>query len=104
MVYINKEKKKCQLIYSDCNICVIVWEDSEEGIIFNGNKDKFKKLFKKTKDKDFIEEDLKEHIIDTVQNDYVGITEYPQDYSDWSARMWQSEDEFKKILEEYKDK
>ena len=104
MVYKNlKTKELVQLIFSNNTICVIVNKNGEEGTIFNGNKRAFKKFYKKDKTPDFIDDELKSTIFDTVQADYAGITEYPDDYTQWSALMWQREDDFKQMLEELKD-
>lgn len=100
----NKTGELVEVLYSDNTIVVFVSKFKESGSIFKGNKREFKKIFSKTKELDFVEPVLKEHIIETVKSDYVGITEYPQDYSQWSAAMWQSEEEFKNLLEELKDK
>jgi len=105
LVFKHKTSKKiAELIYSNNEICVLVWEGSSEGFIFKGNKTKLKAVFQKqSKKKDFVESWLKEQIIEHVTTDYEGIVRNPKEYSDYSAGLWQSEEEFKKLLEELKD-
>ena len=106
MVFQNKKSKKLvELVYSNNEICVLVAEGETEGLVFKGNKTKLKEFFvKKSKKEDFVPDWLKKQIIDHITTDYEGIVRYPQEYADYSAKLWQSEEEFNEMLEELKDK
>lgn len=106
MVFENKKsKKKVELIYSNNEICVLVAEGETEGLIFNGNKTKLKQFFnRKAKEEDFVPDWLKKQIIDHITTDYEGIVRHPEYYANYSATLWQSEEEFTAMLEDLKDK